>query len=221
MKVLSISICSDSNSWINEYIPQLLFEWITMGHKCKWVHDFKQLKYGDICFYLSYEHIVDQETLSRYKNNLVVHESDLPKGKGWSPLTWQIIEGKNSIPVTLFEAVNQVDSGFIYAKEWLEFNGTELIDELRSEQAKITQKLCKDFVKKYPKSLDKAKQQEGLSTFYRKRTPKDSKLHVEKSIADQFNLLRVVDNYKYPAWFEYLGNRYSFSIKKTNSKLLG
>jgi UDP-2,4-diacetamido-2,4,6-trideoxy-beta-L-altropyranose hydrolase len=213
MRKLSIYICSDSNSWINEYIPELLFEWITMGHKCTWVHDFRQLNYGDICFYLSYGNIVDQEALSRFKNNLVVHESDLPKGKGWSPLTWQIIEGKNSIPVTLFEATNQVDSGFIYAQEWLEFNGTELIDELRLEQAKTTQKLCINFVHNYPQSLNSAKSQDGQSTFYKKRTPKDSKLDANKSIANQFNLLRVVDNDRYPAWFEIRGKRYEIFIR--------
>jgi methionyl-tRNA formyltransferase len=30
-----------------------------------------------------------------------VHESALPQGQGWSPMTWQILEGASPIPVTL------------------------------------------------------------------------------------------------------------------------
>jgi len=64
------------------------------------VHNANELLTGEFCFYLSYGKIVSKDMLSRFKHNLVVHESDLPQGKGWSPLTWQILEGKNRIPVT-------------------------------------------------------------------------------------------------------------------------
>ena len=74
----------------------------------------------------------------RFRHTLVVHESDLPQGKGWSPLTWQILAGQVSIPVTLFEAVKRADSGPIYAQRWLHFEGHELIDELRAAQAGAT-----------------------------------------------------------------------------------
>ena len=34
------------------------------------------------------------------KNNIVVHASDLPKGRGFSPMSWQILEGKNKIKLS-------------------------------------------------------------------------------------------------------------------------
>ena len=55
----------------------------------------KDLVAGDICILLSCE-LLDKEQLALHKHNLVVHESDLPKGQGWSPMTWQILEGKYS-----------------------------------------------------------------------------------------------------------------------------
>lgn len=94
-----------------------------------------------------------------FRHNLVVHESDLPRGKGWSPLTWQILEGYNRIPVTLIEAEEKVDSGVIYAKELLDFQGHELVDELSTEQAKATLRLCEKFVHEYPGIVDSATEQ--------------------------------------------------------------
>jgi len=48
--------------------------------------------------------------------NLVVHESDLPRGKGFAPVKWQILDGKKEIPVCLLETTEQVDSGDILGK---------------------------------------------------------------------------------------------------------
>ena len=49
--------------------------------------------------------------------------------------------------------------------------------------------------------------QVGKESVYRKRSPKDSEMDPEKSISEQFNLLRVVDNEAYAAFFR-IGNRY-------------
>lgn len=152
--------------------------------------------------------------LKLYKHNLVVHESALPKGKGWSPLTWQILEGKNCIPVTLLEATEKVDSGVIYAQEWIDFEGHELIEEMRQAQAKATVCLCKRFVNEYPKILNQARKQHGKESFYIRRGLADSELNPKQSIEAQFNLLRIVDNKRYPAHFFFKGLEYMLRIKK-------
>jgi UDP-2,4-diacetamido-2,4,6-trideoxy-beta-L-altropyranose hydrolase len=209
----SISICSEKTSWINNSIPSLLFDWINRGHDCNWVHNANHLLKGDICFYLSYEKIVKKEILGKFKNNLVVHASDLPRGKGWSPLSWQILERNKDIKITLIEAEDKVDSGKIYMQLSKKFNGYELIDELRSSVMDITLQLCSYFVDKYPEILRKAKAQNDKETFYLRRFPEDSKLDLNKSLKEQFNLLRVVDNKRYPAYFEIDGHKYYLLIK--------
>jgi methionyl-tRNA formyltransferase len=138
----------------------------------------------------------------------------LPKGRGWSPLTWQILEGKNEIPVTLFEAKEEVDSGPIYLQSIMRFRGHELVDELREKQAIHTVQLCLEFIRRYPKVTQQARQQQGEPRFYPKRGPKDSWIDPDKTIREQFNLLRVVDNDSYPAWFEMGGQRYELKIEK-------
>lgn len=65
----------------------LVLAWIHGGHRVLWTHRIEELQPGDLCFYLSCGQIVSGEVLAQFRNNLVVHESDLPSGKGWSPLT--------------------------------------------------------------------------------------------------------------------------------------
>ena len=213
-KSFSISILSDESSWINEYIQELVYGWLALGHSVCWVHEIDQLLTGDLCFYIACSKIVSKDVLGKFNNNLVIHESDLPKGKGWSPLTWQILENKNKIPVTLFEAEDKVDSGVIYDQEWINFEGHELIDELRCAQADATLNLCKRFVSNYPRAIGSNRTQAGDETFYKRRSPDDSELNPNKSIKDHFDLLRIVDNERYPAFFEQSGHLYQLKISK-------
>ena len=66
--------------------------------------------------------------------NLVLHASNLPKGRGFAPLQWQILKKKNKIIMTLFEAVKNVDSGKIFAKDQIKLNGTELYMKMKQNQ---------------------------------------------------------------------------------------
>ena len=209
---LSIAICSDVDSWINVFIPGLILQWLVEGYQCYWSHNVNELQSADLCFYLSYSRIVQREIRSKFRNNLVVHESDLPNGKGWSPLSWQVLDGKNRIPITLIEAVESVDSGQIYLQDWIDFEGYELIDQLRSAQAELTFKLCRQFVNKYPDIAVLGQEQEGNESFFSRRTPKNSELNVNKTILEQFDLLRIVDNSRYPAFFYMRGKKYVISI---------
>ena len=212
MKKLSICIVSDADSWITPYVEKLAEELQAMEHNVICRHDFDVKRAYDLCFLLSFSKIISARNLQRNKHNLVVHESALPKGKGWSPLTWQILEGKNCIPITLFEATAKVDAGQIYLQEKMHFKGTELVQDLRHVQGTMTQRLCLEFVRRYPAILQTAKAQDGEATFYPRRRPADSCMDLDKPLRTQINLLRVVDNERYPAFFDYEGERYYLAI---------
>ena len=68
------------------------------------------------------------------------------------------------------------------------------------------------FIENYPDNIDKPQIWE--ETFYRRRLKSDSELDIHKSIKDQFNLLRIADNEKYPAFFVLNGNKYLLKIYK-------
>jgi UDP-2,4-diacetamido-2,4,6-trideoxy-beta-L-altropyranose hydrolase len=210
----SIVVLSDASSWMNEHIPNLLLRWLRAGHRVLWTHEQLEVPSGDFCFLLGCSQIVPPTTLARFRNTLVVHESDLPHGRGWSPMTWQILQGASRIPVTLIEATGQVDAGPIYAQEWVTFEGHELIGELRAAIGRAAIDLCARFVSEYPTILDHATPQNGEATFYARRTPSDSRLDTGRTLASQFDLLRVVDALRYPGFFEFRGQRYLIEIRK-------
>jgi len=214
-KSYKITIVSDKKSWINDYISEFINTLVLEGNQVNWIHDINGFSSGDFAFFLGCEKLVSENILEKNKHNIVVHESDLPKGRGWSPLTWQVLEGKNQIPITLFEAEGEVDAGPIYLQKMIYLDGTELVEDLRQKQAQKTIELCLEFIHYYPNILKNQKKQIGISTYYRRRTPSDSKLDPDKTIKDQFNLLRVSDNNRYPAFFDLNGCRYYLIIEKT------
>jgi methionyl-tRNA formyltransferase len=210
----SITIVTDKNNWINSYIPQWMESLKPHQTQVIWVHDVKDIQPGLMAFFLGCEQIVGRSLLDLNQHNLVVHASDLPQGKGWSPLTWKILNGENRIPVVLFEAAEHVDSGQIYLKHTMEFSGLELIGELREVLAETTFRLCNKFIQNYPEIVKEAKEQQGEVSFYPRRTPQDSRIRPELSIQEQFQMFRVADNEKYPCYFELGGETYILKIEK-------
>ena len=206
---MKIAILTSKNQWFESYALQLSKE-LSNASIYKNHHDIQE-NY-DIVFILSYHQIIPQESLLKNKHNIVIHESLLPKGKGWSPLFWQVLEGKNKIPFSMIEAIDEVDNGDIYMQEVLDLTGYELNEELRDKQAKTIIKMCLEFVNNYEKYKIPFKQS-GDESFYLKRGKEDSRLDVSKTIKEQFNLLRIVNNDSYPAYFELDNNRYILKIE--------
>jgi methionyl-tRNA formyltransferase len=67
---------------------------------------------------------------ARFRHALVIHASDLPKGRGWSPHIWSILRGDDHLTVSLPVADDPVDSGAIFTREIVPLAGTELYDEV-------------------------------------------------------------------------------------------
>lgn len=208
---MKIQILVDNpNSWIIPYAEELKESILKLNHSCVFTTKPNSIVKGDVLCLLSCENIFRKLGLNKY--NLVVHESDLPRGKGWSPLTWQILEGKSEIPITLFEASEKVDSGKIYLQEKIYLKGDELLEEIKHLQGIATQNLILNFIKNIDKAIGYS--QKGEESFYPKRVPKGSELNINKTIDDQFNLLRVCDNERYPAFFYKNGVKYFIKIFK-------
>lgn len=197
-------------SWMVPYAEELCSSLIEMKHEARLIFLHDEVLEGDILCLLSCEKVFKKLSLNKF--NLVVHESDLPQGKGWSPVTWQVLEGKDTIPVTLFEAAASIDSGQIYSQAYISLDGTELLDEIKHQQGKVTQSLILSFIESLPEI--NARPQSGHESFYPRRRPENSRLDVHKSLYDQFDLLRVCDNERYPAHFTMRNEEYVLKIYK-------
>ncbi len=211
----NIAILTSQTSWFVPYAKKLKNK-IPNNYNVEIFFEHKKIpsKY-EVVFILSYFKIIEKEYLEKHKHNIVLHESNLPKGKGWSPLFWQILNGKNKIPIVLFEANKDIDAGKIYLKDYIKLKGHELNKEIRKLQAQKQIDMCLKFLNTYNKI--KPKQQRGSSSFYKKRTSLDSQLNINKTIKSQFNLLRIVNNKKFPAFFIHKGQKYIIKISKSKS----
>ncbi len=213
MKFKKIAVLTSNKSWFTPYAEKLVSILKEANLDAKLFFKHENINEGyKIIFILSYFRIVRKEFLEKHKHNLVVHESDLPKGRGWAPLFWQILEGKNKLPIVLFEASEQIDEGNIYIKDYIIYKGHELHNELREKQALKTIELCLRFLNEY-RDLKPIVQQ-GKPIYYKKRTPADSNLDINKNIKEQFNLLRTVNNNEFPAFFYLKGHKYIIKIFK-------
>lgn len=204
-------LTDDPNSWIIPYVIKL-YNILKSEHDIIHIYKHSDIRNGDILFLLGCTKIFKK--LDNNKHNIVIHESNLPSGKGWSPLTWQILEGKNKIIFSLFEAINKVDAGKIYLQDSITILDTDLLYEIKDKQGKKTIDMVINFINNYDLLINNGKEQYGLETFYKKRTPKNSELDINKSIKEQFNLIRVCDNERYPAFFYFNNVKYKIKIYK-------
>ena len=152
---------SDGSSWLNACLPELIAALWQRGHAVRWIHNPAQLASGDVCLLLSCGRLLSAEQLALHRHNLVVHESALPQGQGWSLMTWQILEGASSIPITLFEATADVDAGHIYLQQHISLQGHELVGEWRALQALATLDLCLAWFDRYSVVIAAAQPQQG------------------------------------------------------------
>ena len=213
-KLIITILVDNKKSWFDKFANYLNSEIKKIGHDSVYVNDKENIREGDVCFLLSCTKILSKKYLNLNKYNIVIHASDLPIGKGFSPLQWQILEGKNDIPITLFNAGEELDAGDYFIKDTLKYEGHELLDELREKMGKKINEMAITFIQEI-NSL-RAKKQEGNSTFYSRRTRADDLIDPSKSINELFNHLRIADNDKFPVYFKYLGYSYILKIEKVN-----
>jgi len=212
MTIERVAILLDpTNNWLEPYVRPLPNQFLNDERFAFDLHsDPRDVCGYNVVFVLGCTSILPASFLVSNELVLVVHESDLPCGKGFSPVQWQILEGKNEIPVCLFEAVEKVDSGDVFERDMIYLDGTELLDEIRAKQAVVTTALIQRFLEKYPQNPRSP--QSGKESFYRRRTIQDDQLHPDRTIKEQFNLLRIANNDQYPLHVTLNNKRYVLKI---------
>jgi len=214
--VLTI-LCSDRSHPVVETLENWVSEMTRQQHLVSLEFESAYLKGGDILFLVSCNEIIRKEQREKYKQTLVLHASDLPKGRGWSPYIWAILRGEREIVVTLLEASDPVDSGDIWLKTSFTLEGHELLPEIHKKLFDAELLLMQQAVEKF-ETIKPVPQAGEMHKTLPMRTPADSRLDPNKTIAEQFNLLRVVDSKRYPAFFDYRGKRYLLKIEKLENE---
>ena len=122
---------TDSAHPINRYLMQLKAN-LEHHHSISIIRSLKQITEGDLLFLVSCSEFVDRRATERFKHALVLHASDLPKGRGWSPHIWELLDGADCITVSLLDAAAAIDSGDIYKKVKVDIPRSALWDEINA-----------------------------------------------------------------------------------------
>ena len=217
---MKIQFLTSKKSWLTKEKKKfILLSLKKFTKKARFITNYKKLnKNYDVTIIISYYDIIKPNYLSFSKYNLVTHESDLPSGRGHSPLYWQILRSQKKITTTLFECSKNVDTGPYYYKKKFSYNENLLYHEIKELQFFNSYELIIKFLKYYKKNkkAPPLKKQNGKASYFKKLTKKDSKINIYKSLKSQFNRLRTVDNDNFPAFFLY--KKRKFILKIFNSK---
>lgn len=177
--------------------------------------DTATLAGGDILFLVSCQQIVGRAVRDLYRHTLVLHASDLPRWRGMSPHVWQILAGQPGFTVTLLEAEDAFDTGRIWHQQDVAIAATALFDEINAALFDAEIALMDWALAHAGDVVPRA--QHGEPTVARRRTPADSRIDPARPLVESFDLLRVADPDRYPAFFEHRGQRYRIRIDKLES----
>ena len=138
---------------------------------------------------------------------VIFHMTDLPYGRGGSPLQNLIQRGHSSTMLSALRCTAAIDAGDIYLKQFLNLYGSAEEIFLRADL--LIAQMIERIVLEEPIPIP----QEGEPVFFSRRTPNQSNLASCPSgdIAAWYDLIRMLDAESYPhAFVEVNGMRLEF-----------
>lgn len=208
-------LCNSPNHPVNSHIDH----WVDKNspqHDITITRKISDVPGGDLLFLVSCGEIVKASDRAKYTKTLVLHASDLPTGRGWNPHIWQIINGQKELTVTLLEAEDKVDTGAIWKKVRIAVGKDALWDEINEAVFSAEMSLMDYAVANFETVLPQEQDANQPVSYYRLRNPTDSQIDITQSIESQWDLLRVADPTRYPAFFEIHDHKYFITIRKAD-----
>ena len=139
-------------------------------------------------------------------NCVVFHMTDLPYGRGGSPLQNLIFRGHKRTMISAIKVDVGIDSGDIYLKSPLNLYGSA--EEIFIRASKIILRMIAEIVKTNPVP----KKQTGKVVIFKRRKPEESNMEDMKSISDIYDHIRMLDCEGYPNAFLEINNfRFEFN----------
>ncbi|MEC9488405.1 MAG: formyltransferase family protein [Halanaerobium sp.] len=144
-----------------------------------------------------------------YKNYrcIVFHMTDLPYGRGGSPLQNLIIRGLEDTKITAIRVDAGMDTGDIYLQEKLNLNGTAEEIFIRAGKV-IFRKMIPEIIQGKTHPVP----QRGETVRFTRRKPSESEIKPDFDLEKVYDFIRMLDAEGYPKAFIKFGNyRMEFS----------
>lgn len=148
---------------------------------------------------------VEAELYGRYEC-VCFHMTDVPFGRGGSPLQNLIVRGIKQTKLTALRMVEEMDAGPVYFKEPLDLTGSA--EEIFQRATKPVYQMVRRLVEQEPTP----QQQEGDPVFFERRKPEQSHLPEGVTLEQLYDHIRMLDAESYPpAFLEHDAWRLEFS----------
>jgi methionyl-tRNA formyltransferase len=135
--------------------------------------------------------------------------TDLPFGRGGSPLQNLIARGIYETKISALKCVEEIDAGPIYLKRHFSLHGAA--EEIYIRASKIIEEMIVEII---DDSLVPYAQT-GDPIYFQRRKPEQGNLLEAKSVEELFDLIRMLDAEGYPhAFMNIKGKRLEFSRAK-------
>ena len=154
-------------------------------------------------FFPHWSWIIPQKIYENYES-ILFHMTDLPYGRGGSPLQNLITNKIYNTKITAIKVSKELDEGDIYLKEDFDISKGSAKEIYENASNLIFKKLIPNIIKKniVPKK------QEGDIVLFKRRTPEQSNIKTLKdiSIANLYDFIRMLDAPSYPKAYIELDN---------------
>jgi len=156
-------------------------------------------------FFLHWSWKVPEEIIKSYEC-VCFHMTDVPYGRGGSPLQNLIIRGHQKTKLTALRMTEDFDAGPVYLKEDLGLGGNA--EEIYLRATNLSAKMIGRIIKEEPTP----KPQSGEVTNFKRRQPSESEIPQLSSLSQLHDFIRMLDAEGYPkAFIEDQGFRYEFT----------
>jgi len=160
-------------------------------------------------FFLHWNWIVPKDILDKYEC-ICFHMTDVPFGRGGSPLQNLIVRGYKDTVLTALRMEESLDTGPVYYKKPLSLLGSA--KDIYSRASELSWEMIDAFIKERPQPIA----QSGQATFFKRRNPSQSQIPPNLKVDEVYDYIRMLDAPDYPhAYIE--SNGYIFEF--TNAEL--
>jgi len=133
------------------------------------------------------------------------HMTDVPYGRGGSPLQNLIARGHVSTRLTALRMSKEFDAGPVYLQEDLGLQGGA--EEIYLRATYLAARMIGRIIQEEPTPVA----QQGEATVFARRQPADSEIPELASLPELFDFIRMLDAEGYPrAFLDYKGYRFEF-----------
>lgn len=157
-------------------------------------------------FFLHWSWKVPEDVLSTYEC-VCFHMTDVPYGRGGSPLQNLIVRGHRSTKLTALRMVEDFDAGPVYTKREMSLEGSSA-EEVYIRASYLSAEIIGWMVEEERQPVS----QVGNATVFRRRKPSESQLESLQDLEAMYDFIRMLDADAYPkAFLDHNGFRFQFS----------